>query len=157
VPELDSSTHADLVLLGGFHGSWVRRDVLAREPVLVDGLRRAGAALGAGVVHLLPAGQCPVARTAEIVAHLAAESAGRCGPCRFGLPALAAATGRLAAGGSGQAEVERLAAAVTRRGACAHPDGTARLVRSLLTAAGDEVAAHARGSCRAARVDVTTS
>jgi NADH:ubiquinone oxidoreductase subunit F (NADH-binding) len=152
VPELASAAHADFVLLGGFHGSWVRRDVLAREPVSVDGLRRAGAALGAGVVHLPPAGHCPVARTAEIVAHLAAESAGSCGPCRFGLPALAAATGRLAASGTEQADVERLAGTVTRRGACAHPDGTARLVRSLLAVAGDEVAAHARGSCCSDRI-----
>jgi NADH:ubiquinone oxidoreductase subunit F (NADH-binding) len=156
VPELASAEHGELVLLGGFHGSWVRRDRLAPEPVSVDGLRRAGAALGAGVVHLPPAGRCPVARTAEIVALLAAESTRRCGPCRFGLPALAVATQRLAAGEAGTAEVERLAAVVTGRGACAHPDGTARLVRSLLAAAGEEVAAHTHGTCLSERAEVST-
>jgi NADH:ubiquinone oxidoreductase subunit F (NADH-binding) len=147
VPELHAPERSELVLLGGFHGSWVRREVLAGATVSVDGLRRSGSALGAGVVHLPPAGECPVARTAEIAAHLAGESAGRCGPCRLGLPALAAATARLAASSSGPGEVERLAALVTGRGACAHPDGTVRLVRSLLVAAPDEVAVHARGGC----------
>ena len=85
---------------------------------------------------------------AAIVEYLAAESAGRCGPCRFGLPSLAAATQRLAAGVADRTEVERLAAMVDGRGACAHPDGTVRLVRSMLVAAADEVARHAVGRCR---------
>jgi NADH:ubiquinone oxidoreductase subunit F (NADH-binding) len=147
VPELASPAHAELVLLGGFHGTWVRREVLARATLSVDGLRRDGASLGAGVVHLPLAGECPVERTARIVAQLAAESAGRCGPCRFGLPTLAAAIGRLVVGGADQSEVEGLSGIVEGRGACAHPDGTVRLVRSLLAVAGDEVAAHTRGTC----------
>jgi NADH:ubiquinone oxidoreductase subunit F (NADH-binding) len=146
VPELDLG-HVDLVLLGGFHGSWVRRDVLASTPLSVDRLHSLGAPLGAGVVHLPPDGECPVVRTAAIVGLLAAESAGRCGPCHFGLPSLAEAIQRLAAGIAGRAEVERLATMVNGRGACAHPDGTVRLVRSALVAAADEVARHEDGRC----------
>jgi NADH:ubiquinone oxidoreductase subunit F (NADH-binding) len=147
VPELGHPAGADLVLLGGFHGSWVPRDELARTPVSVEGLRSRGHALGAGVVHLLGVEECPVRRTTEIVRTLAGESAGRCGPCRLGLPALWAALEDLGAGRSDAAEVERLATLVTGRGACAHPDGTSRLVRSLLSVTPEEVAAHARGVC----------
>ena len=47
----------------------------------------------------------------------------------------------------GAAEVARHAE-VDERGACAPPDGVARLVRSLLTAYADEADAHAHGRCR---------
>jgi NADH:ubiquinone oxidoreductase subunit F (NADH-binding) len=146
VPELDCDD-VHLVLLGGFHGTWVRREVLARTPLSVDRLRAICAPLGPGIVHLPRAGECPVTRTAAIVEFLAGESARRCGPCRFGLPSLAAATQRLAAGTAESAEVERLATMVDARGACAHPDGTVRLIRSVLIAANEEVARHARGLC----------
>jgi NADH:ubiquinone oxidoreductase subunit F (NADH-binding) len=99
------------------------------------------------VVHVPAADECPVARTAAIIEVLAAESAGQCGPCRFGLPRLSDAVGELAAGTADRSEVERLAAMVDGRGACAHPDGTVRLVRSLLTVVPLEVAQHARGRC----------
>ena len=91
--------------------------------------------------------QCPVAETARIVGYLATESAGRCGPCVRGLPALADLMTALAAGNRVLGEVRRIAALVDGRGACAHPDGTARLVRSLLAAYGAEVELHAHGRC----------
>ena len=43
--------------------------------------------------------------------------------------------------------VNTLAGLVTGRGACAHPDGTARLVGSLLTTLEDHVEAHLDGEC----------
>lgn len=113
------------VLVGGFHGTWVPWPDLVDGTVSVDAMRAAGAPLGAGVLV------CPdepaAAYTTRVVDYLAAQSAGRCGPCRNGLPALASAM-RL---GDEQRATE-LAALVTGRGACTHPDGTARLVRSLL-------------------------
>jgi NADH:ubiquinone oxidoreductase subunit F (NADH-binding) len=50
------------------------------------------------------------------------------------------------------AEVERLASVVEGRGACAHPDGTARFVRSSLRAFAADVAAHLDGHCGGAWV-----
>ena len=50
--------------------------------------------------------------------------------------------------------VEELCGLVVRRGACAHPDGTARLVTSLLTRFPEEVDSHALGECRGGRDEV---
>ncbi len=134
------------VLLGGFHGTWAPAGALRDLTVSRRELAAAGLALGAGVV--LPAdGDCPVQRTAEVVDYLAGQSAGRCGPCVNGLPALASAFRAVVDGHGRLDEVRRLAGLVEGRGACAHPDGTARLVRSLLLACPDEVGAHLQGRC----------
>jgi NADH:ubiquinone oxidoreductase subunit F (NADH-binding) len=111
------------------------------------GLAEAGLALGAGVVLPLADGECPLTRTSGIVGYLAGQSAQRCGPCLNGLPALAAAVRATALGRPATDRMTQLAGLVERRGACAHPDGTVRLVRSLLAAYPDEVTAHADGCC----------
>ncbi len=95
-------------------------------------MREAGCALGAGLV--LAVDDCPVTWTQRLVAYLAGQSAGRCGPCRNGLPALATALGALDDGARHRPGRPSSPALVERRGACAHPDGTVRLVRSLLAA-----------------------
>jgi NADH:ubiquinone oxidoreductase subunit F (NADH-binding) len=133
------------VLLGGYHGTWTRPETLTDLVVSREQLAGAGLTLGAGVV--LPTDECPVVRSAHLAGYLAGESAGRCGPCFNGLPALASALRGVAAGAADPSEVQRLSALVVRRGACAHPDGVARMVASLLAAFPDEVARHVRGGC----------
>lgn len=133
------------LLVGGFHGSWVPWTALVDGTVSVDAMRAAGTPLGAGVV-VCP-DECPVTFTARVVDYLAAQSAGRCGPCLNGLPALASAVRAVADGTGLTGRVEELAALVAGRGACAHPDGTVRLVRSLLAAFPVEVALHGVGRC----------
>ena len=84
--------------------------------------------------------------------YLAAESAGQCGPCLNGLPRIAAGLAELAGPGhrkQTRADVERWAGLVTGRGACNHPDGTVRFVRSALTVFAPEISLHARGQCSA--------
>lgn len=146
------------VLLGGYSGTWLADHDVARRRLSTADLAHAGAGLGAGVVIPLAARACPVRVTAAIVEYLAGQSAGRCGPCRFGLPALDRAVAELAAGtgrhhqqvpGTPAADVRitELAGLLDGRGACAHPSGAVRLVRSLSSAFPDEVAAHRRGGC----------
>lgn len=133
------------ILLGGFHGAWLEAGSLDGARISVDELKDRGTPLGAGVM-VCPAG-CPVTFTSRVTDYLASQSAGRCGPCFNGLPALATAVRAVADGTGGPARIEQLASLVVRRGACAHPDGTVRLVRSLLAAFPQEVAAHGAGRC----------
>ncbi|WP_296605715.1 NADH-ubiquinone oxidoreductase-F iron-sulfur binding region domain-containing protein [Nocardioides sp.] len=140
------------LLVGGFHGAWVPWAAITGGRVSVDAMRAAGTPMGAGVV--LAPGECPVTFTARVVDYLAAQSARRCGPCLNGLPALADAVHAVADGwpvAGDVGRIEALAATVTGRGACAHPDGTARLVRSMLAAFPAEVALHGGGRCTGAR------
>jgi NADH:ubiquinone oxidoreductase subunit F (NADH-binding) len=138
------------VLTGGYHGTWLPAGGARGLALTRAAFAAAGGSLGAGVLLPLPLGSCPVARTAAIATYLAEESAGRCGPCRNGLPALA---GRLRTvsetGFDAASDLTHLLARVTGRGACAHPDGTARLVASLLEVFPQEVAAHEMGRCDA--------
>lgn len=134
------------ILVGGYHGTWTTGAELRRLTVSRSDMGAHGISLGAGVV--LVSATCPLVHAARIADYLAGESARRCGPCLNGLPALATALRRVADGTGGTAEVQRLSALVTGRGACAHPDGTSRMVRSALAAFDDEVSVHARGGCR---------
>ncbi len=137
---------ASPVLLGGYHGTWAAPGLLGRLTVSRTELAAHGLSLGAGVVLPLRSG-CPVDHTARVVGYLASQSARRCGPCLNGLPALASALEGVRDGRGGVEEVERLGSMVTGRGACAHPDGTVRLVRSLLTSYGEELGRHAQHRC----------
>ncbi|SNY56915.1 NADH-ubiquinone oxidoreductase-F iron-sulfur binding region domain-containing protein [Paractinoplanes atraurantiacus] len=138
------------VLVGGYHGAWVPAD--PELPISRAALAPFGASPGAGVVMALPSGACGLTENARIAGCLAGQSAGQCGPCVNGLPRLAATLADLAAFRSRPglpAEVDRLTRLVTGRGACRHPDGTARLIASAMRAFSADVAAHLSGRCLA--------
>ncbi len=140
------------VLIGGFHGAWLPAAEVATLTLDNQALEPHGAALGAGVIAALPAGRCGLAESARVARYLAAESAGQCGPCLNGLPRMAAGLAELAGRGHRRqvrADLERWAGLVTGRGACSHPDSTARFVRSTLTVFAAEITLHARGQCSA--------
>jgi NADH:ubiquinone oxidoreductase subunit F (NADH-binding) len=135
------------VLTGGFGGSWVPAAALstAYAPGPMAGV---GGVVGAGVLVVLTRGACGVAETARLARYMAGESAGQCGPCVFGLPAVADDLERLAAGISdpdARRRLELRVASVDGRGACRHPDGVARMVRSALSVFASDTAAHAAG------------
>jgi NADH:ubiquinone oxidoreductase subunit F (NADH-binding) len=135
------------LLVGGYAGTWIAPEDAA-TPYAPDALREVGGVLGAGVVVVLGAGSCGVAETARLVRFMAGESAGQCGPCVFGLAALADDLERLWAGHATPGLLERIArraSVVEGRGACRHPDGVVRVVRSALEVFSDDVAAHAAG------------
>jgi NADH:ubiquinone oxidoreductase subunit F (NADH-binding) len=137
------------VLVGGYFGTWIDGSQLPDVVLTRDGLRGLGAALGSGVIQVLPASACGVAETARALAFLARESAGQCGPCANGLPAMASAVLRMARGAGDLAEernVERWAALVHGRGACHHPNGAVRLALSGLDVFADEFERHRHGA-----------
>ena len=139
--------HGRPSLVGGFHGTWATWRDLSSAPVSVDAMSGIGTPLGAGTVITPQEGECPLQLTSRVVDYLAGQSAKRCGPCFNGLPALATALHAVVDGTGGPGEVRRLSSMVSGRGACAHPDGTVRLVASLLATFPEELDAHARGHC----------
>ncbi len=143
----DDAAH---VVAGGYHGGWLRPD--PDIPVSRAGFATAGTTLGAGVVFVLDSTTCALGELARTTAWLAAQSAGQCGPCRFGLPALAADIAAIDHGDPhALPDAQRHGELVVGRGACAHPDGASRFVRSGLAALQDELVAHRAGGC--GRVD----
>jgi NADH:ubiquinone oxidoreductase subunit F (NADH-binding)/ferredoxin len=136
------------VLVGGYHGAWLSPAALSQAAVSREGLSAVGGALGAGVVLPLGEGTCPLGEAARVLQYLAGESAGQCGPCRRGLPEVARRMSTLVDGSGGFAAVDAIRAAaggVRGRGACAHPDGTARFALSALDAFAEDVSAHVFG------------
>jgi NADH:ubiquinone oxidoreductase subunit F (NADH-binding) len=79
------------LLLGGYHGTWLKPVQLRGMTVSRTRITAIGGTLGAGLLLPLPPGWCPLERTASLVDYLARQSAKRCGPCRNGLPAMAEA------------------------------------------------------------------
>ena len=145
---LRGDVHA--VLLGGYFGGWAVAEDQWRKPLEPHSMRDQGLAFGCGVVHFLAAHTCGVEATARIMAYLASQSARQCGPCLFGLGAIAEATRRLAAKSPQAGDLDRLirwSGQLAGRGACRHPDGAVALLQSALRVFADDFAAHQRRRC----------
>lgn len=139
------------LLIGGYFGTWVPWPKAAQLRFSASGLAAVRAGPAAGLIVALPAHACGLAETARVAQYLAAESAGQCGPCVFGLDAIARELCRLAAGQEASVTlVHRWLSQVDGRGACRHPDGAARLIRSGLEVFGAELDLHGRGWCSGA-------
>ncbi|QHY95437.1 NADH-quinone oxidoreductase subunit 1 [Streptomyces sp. S4.7] len=132
------------VLTGGYHGNWID-SVAAHEAVVSrESLAAVGGSLGAGAILPIGPETCPLGEALRVANWLAAETSGQCGPCRLGLPAAAGGLSDVLNGG-GPAALEALrevTQAVRGRGACKHPDGSARFFMSTLSAFTDDLAAH---------------
>src|ERR1017187_6571201 len=143
-----ASAPLQALLLGGYFGTWVSVAAAANLAFSSAGLAAVGASVGVGLIAALPGDACGPDETARVVRYLADESAGQCGPCPFGLDAIAGEFLRLAEGGTSDLDaLRRWLGQVDGRGACRHPDGTVRLIRSALAAFGPEMQQHARGWC----------
>src|SRR5205823_4512099 len=83
-------------------------------------LAEAGLGFGCGLFGFLEANACGVRATEQIVRYMAAQSARQCGPCIFGLGAMAAALERLSSCRPQADDLEKIArwsAQITGRGA----------------------------------------
>ena len=135
------------LLVGGYGGNWVGPRSFTTPYASVP-LRAIGASAGVGVIAVLGQNACGVAETARIARYLAGQSAGQCGPCVLGLPAIADDLARLTRGHADPGLMTRLhrrLVEVDGRGACRHPDGAVSLVRSALNVFSKDVVAHERG------------
>jgi NADH:ubiquinone oxidoreductase subunit F (NADH-binding) len=150
----NASADIEAVLIGGYFGSWHQLSDVASLPFTRTGLDPAGAAPGAGVLYALPRGSCGLTEAARILGYLAEQGAQQCGPCMFGLPAIAGDLAQLASGrpdGDPLARLQRRFRQISGRGACHHPDGAVRMAASALSAFAADVHAHSRRrSCLAA-------
>jgi NADH:ubiquinone oxidoreductase subunit F (NADH-binding) len=136
------------LLVGGYGGTWLGPEHFG-TPYASIPLRTIGATAGVGVIVALGETSCGLAESARISRYLADESSGQCGPCAYGLPAIADDLTRLARGQSDSgllARLERRLSHVNGRGACRHPDGAVALVRSALSVFAADVAVHSRGA-----------
>ena len=142
-------------LLGGYGGTWVGGNALSL-PIDHEGLRSVGATLGPGIVVVLPKASCPIAEVTRVVEWMANESVGQCGPCVYGLPALAKDLRALGWSRSTRNQFDRLLLHLTEvdgRGACRHPDGVVRLIRTCLSVFSAHFDEHLRsGPCAAVNV-----
>jgi len=136
------------LLIGGYFGTWADPAVAGPLPFSAEGLSAVGGSPGAGLVAALPADVCGLAETARVARYLADESAGQCGPCVFGLGSIAGALADLTAARRYEpGRLRRWMAQTEGRGACHHPDGAVRMVRSALAVFGAEIDRHAQGWC----------
>ena len=137
------------VLLGGYFGGWASIDPSTWDrPLDPAALAEDGLGFGCGLVGYLSADDCGVRATAHILRYMAGESARQCGPCVFGLGAIAETTQRLAAGRGQDGDLHHLtrwATQIVGRGACHHPDGAAGLLSSALDVFAAEFRLHEEG------------
>jgi NADH:ubiquinone oxidoreductase subunit F (NADH-binding) len=107
------------------------------------------------LLFALPHSSCGLTESARVTRWLADQNAGQCGPCVFGLDSIAWAMATLANGdrtGHAEAKLHRWLGMVKGRGACKHPDGTARFVESSVRVFADEIERHRRfGPCHESR------
>ena len=135
----------DGVLVGGYHGMWLPAETAYVVPVSREGLAAVGGTLGSGIVLPLGDGTCPLGEVSRVANYLAGESAGQCGPCKVGLPAIARSLAALVDGSGGieALDVARRSAARRGRTRCVLASGRDDQVRPVGTGR-----IH-RGPCRA--------
>jgi NADH:ubiquinone oxidoreductase subunit F (NADH-binding) len=141
--------NAEAVLVGGLGGAFLTADEARGVLWSSDDLRHFGAAIGPGVVTVLDPTRCPLDIVGEFLDYAAGESAGQCGPCMFGLPAVATAWRQVRRSGADAAlgELRRHLGLLPGRGACAFPTGVARFGTSALRVFAGHVAEHRAGVC----------
>lgn len=139
-------------LTGGYGGAWVKAEELIDTPWAPDSVANTGGVIGAGILWALDGEHCGIRELASVSRWMAGESAGQCGPCRFGLPSVADDLEVLITAQADQetlSELNHRLPLIQGRGGCKHPDGTARFISTGLHAFHEELAHHLHGRCTA--------
>ncbi|NMI01870.1 NADH-ubiquinone oxidoreductase-F iron-sulfur binding region domain-containing protein [Pseudonocardia acidicola] len=148
------------VVMGGFFGGMV--PLTDENQVALQFVPPPGSdtALGCASFFFVDEAQdCPVAAAADAAAYLSRHNARQCGPCVRGTATAAKALESLCTGKAAESirdDFARWAEILPGRGACAVPDGVARLLRCLMTAFAPVVQTHLAGRCERC-VDLTAS
>ena len=144
------TTPIKAVLVGGYYGTWLGSAHLPQARLSNAHLRPLGSSIGCGALVFMANG-CGICETARVLSWLASETAGQCGPCVHGLPALAGAFTDLARGTATAetvANIDRWCGQIMGRGACSFPDGAVRLARSAMETFASDVRHHlVHGPC----------
>jgi NADH:ubiquinone oxidoreductase subunit F (NADH-binding) len=135
---LDENDDVAAVLCGGYGGTWLA----ANEA----GTLRLGPGT-LGIVSVLPHGTCGLEHTLDIARWMARQGAQQCGPCTFGLPAVAEDLRSLGQDPGAYDRLRTRLGLLPGRGGCAHPDGVARLITSALEVFSGETDLHRTGRC----------
>ena len=141
-------------LIGGYAGTWVSRED-ASSILVQPGKGAPGTVgIGCGLIGVIGPDRCGLAEASRIVSWLAAQRAGQCGACSYGLPLVAEELDLVATGGRSlrrsQRKVASLAHLVAGRGLCGLPDATIAMAESSLVVFGYEAELHRRGRCTTA-------
>src|SRR5262249_8194891 len=138
------------VLVGGYFGTWLKPGDASAVRLTPAHLGRVGAALGCGVIAVLPPTVCPLREVTRVARWLGPQGGGQGGRCVHGLPALADRRAALVRGDAGpraESELRRLLPLVAGRGGCKLPDGAVRFVASAAEVFRDHIELHRRGGC----------
>ena len=137
------------ILLNGLGGAFLTATEARGALWCGAGLTAYGTGIGPGVIHALDPRGCPLAWVRDVLAWAGGESAGQCGPCLFGVPALARDWAALVASPTSEllAQVRSRVALLPGRGACRYPDGVAGFAASALRVFEADLVAHRSGRC----------
>jgi len=141
------------LLIGGLGGFFLTMTEGRRARWSSADLAPFGGSIGPGILDVLDPRLCPLGTVDRFLSYAAGESAGQCGPCMFGVPAVAADWRELAAHPT-QSVLDRMrhrADQLANRGACRFPDGVGRFATSAFRVFGQHLGEHARGRCPSER------
>ncbi len=131
-----------ILITGGWHGRWVRwHDAAASTQLSDEALGGLGGRWGAGAFVWVPEDLPAWDVLAAVANELAAGTAGECGPCWRGLPAVGQRISLMAELPEPQRQEHRealdeLLSLVDGRGICGHPMAAAAALRSALEVIG---------------------
>lgn len=142
-------SEVEYVGVGGLGGVLLTAEEARTATWNTPGMKRFGGSMGPGIVTVWNPRDCAIDTASRMISYGAGESAGQCGPCMFGLPALVTDWTRFSEEPNREThwQLVRRLGQFSGRGACHHPEGVARFAQSALRALGPELIEHAAHSC----------